>query len=65
MNVLLDENLPRRLKFRLLEAGYEVQTVRERNWQGLKDGALLRQAGEQGFGVLLTTDKNLPNSKIG
>jgi len=43
MHVLLDENLPRRLKRHLAE---EVQavTVQERGWSGKRNGDLLRPA---------------------
>ena len=40
MNVLLDECLPRRLKRELRD--YEVATVPEMGWAGIKNGALLR-----------------------
>ena len=53
--VLLDENLPRKLKWSL-EA--EALTVPERGWGGTKNGLLLRLAAAE-FDVLLTMDRGL------
>ena len=54
--VLLDENLPRLLKREL--SGFEVRTVAEVGWAGIKNGALLRLA-ETEFDLFVTADKNL------
>ncbi len=54
--VLLDENLPRLLAREL--ADFEVRTVSEVGWAGIKNGKLLRLA-EAEFDVFLTADKNL------
>jgi hypothetical protein len=54
--VLLDENLPRGLKREL--SGFEVRTVAETGWAGIKNGKLLRLA-EAEFDVLVTADQNL------
>lgn len=43
MRVLLDENLPRRLKWHF-PADVEVLTVQERGWSGIKNSELLRLA---------------------
>lgn len=56
--ILLDENLPIKLKHYLPE--YEVYTVRDLEWNSLKNGILLAKAIEQSFQVFITTDKNLP-----
>jgi hypothetical protein len=56
MNILLDECLPRRLKFHI--DGHTVQTVPEMGWAGTKNGALLRLA-EGAFDVFVTADQNL------
>lgn len=57
MKVLLDENLPRRLK---LELGmFEAATVVECGWQGLKNGDLIRTMLAEGYSAMLTFDKNL------
>lgn len=57
MRILLDENLPKRLKLDLSE--YEVFTVRDRKWNGLKNGELLKKLIQEDFKVLITFDKNL------
>jgi predicted nuclease of predicted toxin-antitoxin system len=56
MNILLDECLPRRLKYEL--PGYDVTTVPEMGWAGVKDKPLL-QLAEPIFDVFLTADQNL------
>lgn len=56
--VLLDENVDRRLQ-PLFGPGLVVVTVRERGWDGLKNGTLLRAASEE-FDVFVTMDRNLP-----
>ena len=57
MKILLDECVTRKLKSCLPEHG--VSTVTEMQWNGLKNGNLMRAAIEQGFDMLLTIDKNL------
>ena len=57
MRILLDENLPKRLKLDLSE--YEVFTVRDKKWNGLKNGELLKKLIQEDFQVLITFDKNL------
>ena len=57
MKVLLDENLPRRLKADL--SMFEVTTVREMGWQGRENGDLIRWMLEAGIVAMLTFDKNL------
>lgn len=57
MKVLLDENIPRKFKFRFSE--YEVFTVQEMGWNGKKNGDLLKLMLKDAFHVLLTVDKNL------
>lgn len=56
MQVLLDECLPRKLKFEL--SGVSVRTVPEMGWAGNKNGALLRLA-EATFDVFITVDQNV------
>ena len=58
MRVLLDENLPHRLRDAL--AGHEVFTVRYQGWSGLKNGELLTAAERGGFAVFLTGDQTMP-----
>lgn len=57
MKLLLDENLPKKLKQDF--SGHEIRTVREMGWNGLRDAALLSEASNAGFQVLLTFDKNI------
>ncbi len=55
IRVLLDENLPRKLKWSL---DAEVVTVPERGWGGIKNDRLLRLAASE-FDVLLTMDRGM------
>lgn len=57
MNVLLDENVDRRVR-RFFDAEHAVMTVAEQGWSGITNGELLRRA-EQQFDVLVTMDQNL------
>jgi hypothetical protein len=57
VRVLLDENLPHRLRNRL--GSHEVFTVRYQGWSGLKNGELLRTAESDGFEVFLTGDQTM------
>jgi len=57
MKLLLDENLPKRLKQEFPE--FEISTVREQSWNGLTNGDLIKLMLENGFDVLITFDKNL------
>lgn len=69
MKILLDENLPVKLKYKL--EGFNAYTVYDMGWDSLKNGKLLNQAIENGFDIFITTDKNLeyqqniPNIAIG
>ena len=57
MKLLLDENLPQRLANDLSD--HEVFTVRQKGWNGLKNGELLSVMINESFDALLTFDKNL------
>jgi hypothetical protein len=57
MRLLLDENLPKKLKLDFSE--YEIYTVRDKGWNGIKNGALWQLLLENQFDALLTFDKNL------
>lgn len=61
MRLLLDENLPKRLKLDFPE--HEVYTVRDKNWNGLKNGELLQLLIDNEFDALLTFDKNLQHQQ--
>lgn len=58
MKLLLDENLPIKLKASF-DTIHEVATVREVGWSGVKNGQLLTLMAENGFHALITMDKNL------
>lgn len=61
MKLLLDENLPKRLK--LLFPSHQVYTVREKQWNGIQNGDLLSlMLGDQ-FDALLTFDKNMQHQQ--
>ena len=60
MRILLDECLPKKLKF---EINAElVQTVPEAGWAGKQNGELLKLA-EAGFDVFLTNDQNIEHQQ--
>lgn len=61
MILLLDENLPKRLKNDF--PNHEVYTVREKGWNGIKNGPLLKLMVEKGFHAMLTFDKNLQHQQ--
>jgi len=61
MLLLLDENLPKRLKFDFPE--HEIYTVRDKHWNGIKNGALLKLLLKNSFNALLTYDKNLQHQQ--
>ncbi len=62
MKLLLDENLPRKLKYRFSEK-YEVLTVPELGWSGIKNGDLLQRMQSKGLQVLLSVDKNMSHQQ--
>ncbi len=57
MKLLLDENLPKRLKGDF--PNHEVYTVRDLSWNGIGNGELIQHMLDNGFDALLTFDKNL------
>ncbi|MGB3007715.1 MAG: DUF5615 family PIN-like protein [Chitinophagaceae bacterium] len=56
--VLLDENLPVKLKYRLQDA-CDVYTVNDKGWNSLENGELISAMQNENFDYLLTSDKNL------
>ena len=58
MKILLDECVTKKFK-RHLVTDYEVKTVFDMGYQGLKNGNLLKTAISDGFDMLLTIDKNM------
>lgn len=59
MKILLDESLPRKLKYDFGTV-HEVYSVRDKGWLGQKNGALLKLMIEDGYDILVTVDRNLP-----
>ncbi|MBO6573998.1 MAG: DUF5615 family PIN-like protein [Rhodothermales bacterium] len=57
MRVLLDENVPRKLKHRFSPPHF-VTTVQERGWAGVENGALLQAAADE-FDALVTLDRGI------
>ena len=57
MKVLLDEDLPHKLRLALLN--HDAKTVAYLGWNGLRNGELLSSAESAGFGVFITGDQNL------
>ena len=61
MRLLLDENLPKRLKLDFAE--HEIYTVRDKGWNGIKNGDLIKLVIENLFDALITFDKNLQHQQ--
>jgi len=61
MKLLLDENLPKRLKLDFPD--HEVYSVRDKQWNGIKNGELLQLMIDDSFDALLTFDKNLQHQQ--
>jgi predicted nuclease of predicted toxin-antitoxin system len=62
MKILLDENMPAKLKLDFGEV-HEVKMVRDMKWLGKKNGELLGLAAFNGFDIFITLDKNLRNQQ--
>ena len=58
MKILLDENLPHRLRPLLI--GHDVFTVAFMKWNGVENGELFTSAAADGFGVVITKDTGMP-----
>lgn len=56
--VLLDENLPAKIKYRLQDI-CEICTVKDKNWNSLENGHLIAAMQKDKFDFLITSDKNL------
>ena len=61
MKLLLDENLPKKLKNDLID--FEVLTVQDIGWNGKQNGELLELMISNRFDALITADKNLKNQQ--
>jgi hypothetical protein len=58
MKILLDESAPQKLRL-LVDSRHTVVTTWFKGWSGLKNGALLSAADEEGFDLLITSDQAL------
>ncbi len=58
MKILLDESLPRKLRYDFSEE-HEVRTVKDMSWLGKKNGELLKLMTENSFQLFITVDCNL------
>lgn len=59
MKLLLDENLPVKLKYRFLDKGIDTNTVADKKWNSKQNGELLQLMIKEGFTHLVTFDSNL------
>ena len=59
MKLLLDENLPVKLKYRFLEIGIHTSTISDKKWNSKQNGELLELLIKNGFTHLITFDSNL------
>ena len=57
MKLLLDENLPHKIRHEL--PGHDVYTAAYMGWDGIENGHLLRLAADAGFDVVIANDKGL------
>jgi len=57
MKILLDENLPNKLK--MLLPTYKIYTLKEMKWLGKENGELLTLMIQNKFEVLFTMDKGI------
>ncbi len=60
MKILLDENIDVKFKSLFPAGMHEVYTVRDMQWNGVKNGALLKLLKEHNFDCWIVVDKNLP-----
>ncbi len=61
MRLLLDENLPKRLKTDFQE--HEIYTAADKGWTDISNGKLLELLVKNKFDALLTFDKNLQHQQ--
>lgn len=59
MKLLLDENVPVKLKYRSLENDVTAFTTRDMKWLGKSNGKLLQEMISGNFSFFLTIDNNL------
>ena len=59
MKLLLDENLPVKLKYRFVENGINAFTIKDMGWLGKENGSLLKEMLLNDFTTFITIDNNL------
>jgi predicted nuclease of predicted toxin-antitoxin system len=57
MKLLLDENMPHKLRRHL--PGHNVFTAAYMSWGGIRNGELLQRAASEGFDAILTIDAGI------
>lgn len=62
MKILLDENIPAKIKFDFGKE-FQIYSVRDVGWQGKKNGELLGLLTLNGYDFLITLDKNLKHQQ--
>jgi len=60
MKILLDENIDVRFKKLFKDSLHEVYTVRDMQWNGIKNGELLKLLERNNFDCWIVADKNIP-----
>ena len=60
MKILLDENIDVRFKNLFKNSPHEVYTVRDKQWNGIKNGELLKLLEINNFDCWIVVDKNIP-----
>ena len=63
MKILLDEQLPVKLKYRF-NPELDVSTVKDEQWLGVKNGILIQLALDNEFSVFITNEHNLANQQF-
>lgn len=61
MRILFDHNVDRRFRKHL--PGHEIQTTREKGWEKLANGMLLKEAADAGFEAFVSMDKKLEHEQ--
>ncbi len=59
MKILLDENIDVRFK-KYLSDFHEVYTIKDMEWNGIKNGELLTLLAQNNFDCWIVVDKNIP-----
>ena len=63
MKLLLDENLPVKLKFQFIDRGFDAKTIKDMKWLGKQNGELLKLMLQHNFTTLITIDNNLSSQQ--